>query len=68
MAFVQLRNPTEGRGYYDGRRAAGKTSMAAMRSLNRRLSNVVFAQMAAEQKRHEAADREGTGERLLTPT
>jgi transposase len=35
MAIVQLRNPTEGRAYCDTRRAAGKTSMEAMRSLKR---------------------------------
>jgi transposase len=33
MAIVQLRNPTEGRAYYDARKAAGKTSMEAMRCL-----------------------------------
>jgi hypothetical protein len=27
MATVQLRNPTEGRAYFDPRKAAGKTSM-----------------------------------------
>jgi transposase len=59
MAVVQLRNPTEGRTYFDTRRAAGKTSMEAMRSLKRRLSNVVFAQMVADQKRREAADPGG---------
>ena len=31
MATVQLRNPTEGRAYYDRKKAAGKTSMEAMR-------------------------------------
>lgn len=59
MAVVQLRRPTEGRAYFDGRRAAGKTSMEAMRSLKRRLSNVVFAQMVADQKGREAADPGG---------
>ena len=38
MATVQLRNPTEGRAYYDRRKADGKTSMEAMRALKRRLS------------------------------
>src|SRR4029077_9898317 len=38
MAIVQLRNPTEGRAYYDTRKAAGKTSIQAMRCLKRRLS------------------------------
>jgi transposase len=54
MAVVQLRNPTEGRAYFDAKKAAGKTSMEAMRALKRRLSNVVYAQMLADQKRHEA--------------
>jgi transposase len=45
MATVQLRNPTEGRAYYDRRKADGKTSMEAMRALKRRLSNIVFKTM-----------------------
>ncbi len=59
MAIVQLRNPTEGRAYYDTKKAAGKTSMEALRCLKRRLSNVVFAQMVADQQRREAADPGG---------
>jgi transposase len=55
MAVVQLRNATEGRAYYDAKKAAGKTSMESMRALKRRLSNVVYARMAADQKRREAA-------------
>jgi transposase len=45
MATVQLRNPTEGRAYYDRRKAAGKTSMEAMRALKRRLSDIVYRRM-----------------------
>jgi len=55
MAVVQLRNATEGRAYFDAKKAAGKTSMEAMRALKRRLSNVVHARMLADQKRREAA-------------
>lgn len=55
MGIVQLRNPTAGRVYFDGMKAAGKTSMEAMRALKRRLSNVVYARMLADQKRREAA-------------
>ena len=55
MAVVQLRNPTEGRTYFDRKKADGKTPMEAMRALKRRLSNVVYAQMLADQKRSEAA-------------
>jgi transposase len=50
MAIVQLRNPTEGRAYYDARKAAGKTSMEAMRCLKRRLSNIVYRQMLHDQE------------------
>ena len=42
MATVQLRNQTEGRAYYDRRKADGKTWMEAMRALKRRLSNIVY--------------------------
>jgi molybdate transport repressor ModE-like protein len=55
MAVVQLRNPTKDRAYYDERRADGMPSMMAMRALKRRLSNVVFARMLADQKRREAS-------------
>ena len=48
MAVVQLRNPTEGRTYYDRRKAAGKTSMEAMRSLKRRLSDIVYRTMLVD--------------------
>jgi transposase len=53
MAIVQLRNPTEGRTYYDAKKAAGKTSMEAMRALKRRLSNIVYTQMLTDQTRRE---------------
>ena len=59
MAIVQLRNQTEGRVYYDTRKAGGMPSMMAMRALKRRLSNVVFARMLADQKRREAASPGG---------
>ncbi|GAA2065054.1 IS110 family transposase [Polymorphospora rubra] len=45
MATVQLRNPTEGRTYFDRKKAAGKTSMEAMRALKRRLSDIVYRRM-----------------------
>jgi transposase len=54
MAVVQLRNQTKGRVYYDTRRAGGMPSMMAMRALKRRLSNVVFARLLADQKRRGA--------------
>ena len=48
MAVVQLRNPTEGRAYYDRKVAAGNTPMEAMRSLKRRLSDIVYHQMVLD--------------------
>jgi hypothetical protein len=48
MAVVQLRNPTEGRAYYDRKVAAGQSLMEAMRSLKRRLSDIVYHQMITD--------------------
>ncbi|WVK78930.1 transposase [Dactylosporangium sp. AC04546] len=45
MAIVQLRRDTEGRAYYRRKLAAGKSPLEALRSLKRRLSNVVYQQM-----------------------
>jgi transposase len=45
MAVVQLRNPTEGRAYFDRKVAAGKTPNEAMRCLKRRLSDIVYQTM-----------------------
>jgi transposase len=45
MAVVQLRNPTEGKRYYDRKVAAGKTPNEAMRCLKRRLSDIVYRTM-----------------------
>jgi hypothetical protein len=56
MAVVQLcHRRTQGRVYFDARKAAGKTSMEAMRALKRRLSNVVYTRMVADQNRRQAA-------------
>src|SRR3954469_23780169 len=54
MAIVQLRNDTEGRAYYRRKLAAGKTSMEAMRSLKRRLSDVIYKQMIKDARTPEA--------------
>ena len=59
MAVVQLRHPTPGRVYYDSKKAAGKTSMEAMRTLKRRLSNVVYQRMLTDQRRRDAASPGG---------
>jgi hypothetical protein len=45
MATVQLRNPTQGRSYYDRKKVDGKTSMEAMRCVKRRLSDIVYRRM-----------------------
>ena len=50
MAVVQLRTPTEGRGYYDRKVAAGKTPMEAMRALKRRLSDIACHQMILDHR------------------
>ena len=46
--MVQLRNDTEGRAYYRRKLQQSKTSMEAMRCLRRRLSDVVYRQLAAD--------------------
>ncbi|MFZ1284299.1 MAG: IS110 family transposase [Propionicimonas sp.] len=48
MATVQLRNPTEGRTYFDRKKTDGKTSMEAMRCLKRRLSDIVYRTMLTD--------------------
>ena len=60
MATVQLRNPTEGRAYFDRRKGEGKTSMEAMRALKRRLSNIVYRCMV-DDAISQALGRPGTG-------
>jgi transposase len=60
MARVQLRNPTPGRGYYERKRADGKTPMEAMRCVKRRLSDIVYQQMLNDAVRS-AGTRSGTG-------
>ena len=54
MATVQLRNPTEGRAYYDRTKARGKTSNESMRLLKRRLSDIVYRTMVNDAARHMA--------------
>ena len=59
MAVVQLRNPTPGREFYNARKAGGTPSLMAMRSLKRRLSNVVYARMVEDQNRRDRARQSG---------
>ncbi|MGH3475670.1 MAG: IS110 family transposase [Nocardioidaceae bacterium] len=59
MATVQLRRPTEGRAYFDRKKATGKTSMEAMRCLKRRLSDQVYRSMLADLAAHTATGSGG---------
>lgn len=51
MAIVQLRHDTPGRAHYRRKLAASKTPMEALRCLKRRLSDVVYRQLAADNKK-----------------
>jgi transposase len=65
MARVQMRNPGEGRTYYDRKRADGKGPMEAMRCVKRRLSDIVFQQMLNDAITHSATGPGGqSGKRL----
>ncbi len=48
-AVTQIRHDTEGRIYYDRKLAEGKTKKEALRVLKRRLSNVVYRHLIADQ-------------------
>lgn len=48
IAITQIRTSTEGRSYYDRKRAEGKTSREAVRCLKRRLSDQVYKAMRAD--------------------
>ena len=52
MARVQIRNPSEGRDYYERKKADGKAPMEAMRCVKRRLSDFVFQQMLEDSLKH----------------
>ena len=57
MATVQLRNATDGRAYYDRKKAAGKSSMEAMRCLKRRLSDTVYRTLMTDLAKHAASSQ-----------
>ncbi|WP_241038612.1 IS110 family transposase [Blastococcus litoris] len=48
MAITQIRADTEGRAYYQRKRAEGKTSREALRCLKRRLSDLIYKTMHAD--------------------
>ncbi len=58
MAIVQVRHDTAGRAYYRRLRAAGKTPKDALRILKRRLSDVVYRQLTADQRQRQASHAE----------
>jgi len=64
--LVQLRNDTPGRAYYRRRVAEGKTPMEAMRCLRRRLSDVVYRQLAADDQAQKAGPGGHSGATLLS--
>jgi transposase len=49
IAITEIRADTEGRAYYERTRAEGKTSREALRCLKRRLSDVVYRTLRADQ-------------------
>lgn len=50
VAVTQIRQPNSpGRGYYERKRQEGKTPKEALRCLKRRLSDIVFRQLLADQ-------------------
>jgi transposase len=49
-AVTQIRYDTEGRIYYDNKIDEGKTKKEALRALKRRLSNVVYRHLVADQQ------------------
>ena len=50
IAITQIRSDTEGRAYYERKRAAGKTKREALRCLKRKLSDIVFTTMRADRQ------------------
>jgi transposase len=48
IAICQIRNPGEGRKYFDRKVAEGKTTKEALRALKRQISNVVYRQLVID--------------------
>jgi transposase len=63
IAITQIRSDTEGRAYYERKRAAGKTKREALRCLKRKLSDIVFTTM-----RRDAAHASASLQPLTLPT
>jgi hypothetical protein len=50
-AVTQIRFDTPGRSYFDKKLAEGKTKKEALRALKRRVSDAVYRQLVADQRR-----------------
>jgi transposase len=55
IAVCQARDPGPGRRYYLRKLSEGKTPAEARRALKRRLANVIYRRMLADQDRHQPA-------------
>jgi transposase len=54
IAVCQIRYPCDGQEYYQRKRAAGKSSLEALRCLKRRLSDVIYRQLVADLEARQA--------------
>jgi transposase len=62
IAVTQLRFPhTEGRAYFDRKRAEGKTGKEAIRALKRRISDSVYARLLQDARHQDEAPDRGPG-------
>ena len=62
IAVTQLRFPdTEGRAYFDRKRAEGKTGKEAIRALKRRISDVVYARLLEDARQDDLTRDSGPG-------
>jgi transposase len=66
IAITQIRAETEGRAYYQRKRAAGKTSREAVRCLKRKLSDLVYATMRNDARTATAMGAPDAGTARLT--
>jgi transposase len=55
IAVCQARDPGPGRRYYLRKLSEGKTPAEARRALKRRLANVIYRRILADQRRHQSA-------------
>jgi transposase len=65
-AVTQIGHDTPGRIYYNKKQAEGKTKKEALRTLKRRISNVVYQQLVADHQQTTSQGPGGSQERLLS--